>query len=74
MEDAFGSMILESNGLSYMKFDLEIYHINQSNVEARFVFSLKLLLGQLVNLGNILGHGLLEFLVPWILILKRRRK
>ena len=74
MSNAFGSLILESNGLSYVKFDLEIYHINQSNVEARFVFILKLLWGQLVNLGNMLGLGLLEFLEPWILILKWRRK
>ena len=74
MEDAFGSMILESNGLSYVKFNFEIYHINQSNVEARFVFSLKLPLGQLVYVGNMLGLGLLEFLVHWILILKWRIK
>ena len=45
MSNAFGSMILESNGLSYVQFDLEIYHINQSNVESRFSFILKLLWG-----------------------------
>ena len=41
MPVAFGSIILESNGLSYVKFDLQvdIYKINESKIEDRFVFS-----------------------------------
>ena len=41
MPDAFGSMVLESNGLSYVKFDLGVdtYKIKSGKTEEKFVFS-----------------------------------